>query len=198
MLASTPPSPFLLKKRLRAFTLLEVSFAVAIFALFAVGSIYALNLANRFANNSRYRTLAMAAAQQRLDLAMTTPWSTNTTPAAVLRVDSGVAGTTGNTKITVGTDSQGRPQATTEESSLPLNNDAFNAETGLGSAFTNYDVQVFDKRTTVITKLMDASGNDPAKGANSRLLRINVTVSYTYRSKPYSVTLSSLRTADNF
>jgi len=171
---------------------MEVSFAVAIFSLFAVGSIYALNLANRFANNSRYRTLALAAAQQRIDLVMTTPWSTVSQPAKVLRVDSGVAGTTGNTKITVDT---ADVQATTEETSLPLNNDSFNSQTGLGSAFTSYDVQVFDKRTTVIKKLTDSSGNTDKK---SRLLRADVTVSYTYRGNPYSVSLSTLRTSDDF
>jgi prepilin-type N-terminal cleavage/methylation domain-containing protein len=187
-------SPLRQEKYRRAFTLLEVSFAVAIFSLFAVGSIYAMTQANRFASNSRYRTLALAACQQKIDQVMTAAWSTNpgSTPAQVLRVDSGAAQTVGNVTTTVDTT---KFTATTTEKSLPLNNDAFNAETGLSSAFTNYDVQVIDQRTTVISKLADCTGNT---GLTSRLLRADVTVSYTYRGKPVSVSISALRTADDF
>lgn len=114
------------------FTVLELSFAVAIFSLFAVGSILALVQFNRFATVSRYQTLALAAAQQRMDQVMTTPWSVLGTRPAIL--------TTG----------------TTVENNLPMNNDPFNATAGLSSAFTSLDTQLIDSRTTVITAV---SGN---------------------------------------
>lgn len=193
-MANIPPSFLPMQKHRRAFTLIEVSFAVAVFSLFAVGSIYALTQANRFASNSRYRTLALAAAQQKIDQVMNAAWSTNqgSTPAQVIRVDSGAAQSTTNVTTVVNT---ANVQATTTETGLPLNNDAFNSQTGLGSAFTNSDVQVLDSRVTVITKQTDCTGNT---GANSRLLRAAVTVSYTYRGKAVSVSVSTLRTADDF
>jgi type II secretory pathway pseudopilin PulG len=110
-----------------AFTVLELCFAIAIFSFFAVGSVLALVQFNRFANNSRYQTLALTAAEQRMDQIMTVPWSVLGTRPAIL--------TTG----------------TTTESNLPLNNDSFNSTSGLSSAFTTLDTQVLDPRTTVIS-----------------------------------------------
>lgn len=182
------PSLLHLQKHRRAFTVLEVSFAVAIFSLFAVCSIYAISQANRFASNARYRTLALAAAQQKIDQIMTVSWSTQATPPSVLRVDTAAASSTKTIDLT-------DEKATTTESSLPLNNDVLNNATGLKSAFTNDDVQVLDQRVTVITKLTDCTGKTKA---DSRLLRADVTVSYTYRGKANSIKLSTLRIADDF
>jgi prepilin-type N-terminal cleavage/methylation domain-containing protein len=194
-MANTTPSFFQAQKHQRAFTLLEVSFAIAVFSLFAVGSIYAMTQANRFASNSRYRTLALAAIQQKLDQVMTATWSVNqATPATVLRTDPAAAGTVGNVTRVINT---ANVQATTTETGLPLNNDNFNStDAGLGSAFTNSDVQVLDSRKTVITKLADCSGT--AAGASSRLLRADVTVTYTYRGKQVIVSGSIMRTSDDF
>lgn len=126
-------SHFSFVSRSRAgFTVLELSFAVAIFAFFAIGSIQALLQFNRFASNARYQTLATAAAQQKIDQVLTTAWSVSGTRPTVL--------TTG----------------TTTESNLPLNNDTFNSASGLSSAFTSLDTQVLDPRTTVISAV---SGN---------------------------------------
>ncbi len=150
-----------------------MTFAVAVFSLFAVATIYSLTLANRFASNSRYETLALAAAQQKIDQIMTTPWSVVGAPPAVLT-------------------------STVEEApaiTLPLNNDPFNTASGLSSAFTSLDTQVLDSRTTVITKLTDCSGNS---GASSRLLRADVTVAFTYRGTLHTVTLNTLRSTDDF
>ena len=201
-MASISPSSFLVQKCRRAFTLLEVSFAIAVFSLFAVGSIYAFTQANRFASNSRYRTLALAAAQQKIDQIMATSWSMQVpqnTLAIILRTDGNVATdlandtTKHNMKVTANTTDT---MTTIEETNLPLNNDSFNSTTaGLSSAFTNNDVQVFDKRTTTITKLTDSSLNTKDK---SRLMRADVIVSYTYRGKLTSVSISTLRTADDF
>jgi len=154
---------------------LEVSFALAVFSLFAVSSIYALSQANRFASNSRYETLALAAAQQKIDQIMTTPWSVAGTVPAVL---------------TSGTTTEASPAVT-----LPLNGDPFNSAIGLSSAYSNYDTQVLDSRTTVITKLTDCSGNT---GSASRLLRATVTVTYTYRGKQTNLAISTVRGTDDF
>lgn len=155
--------------------MMEVCVAVGIFSFFSAGSICALSQANRFASNSRYETLALAAAQQRIDQIMTTPWSVSDPVPAVL---------------TSGTTTEAYPTV-----SLPLNGDPFNSASGLSSAFTNYDTQVLDSRTTVITKLTDCSGNT---GAKSRLLRAAVTVSYIYRGKQTSLTLTTVRGTDDF
>jgi len=148
---------------------------VSVFALFAVTSIYALSQANRFASNSRYRTLALAAAQQKIDQIMTTSWSVAGAVPAVL---------------TPGTTTEQAPNI-----SLPLNGDPFNSETGLSSAFSNSDTQVLDSRTTVITKLTDCSGNT---GSASRLLSATVTVTYTYRGLQTNLSLTTLRSTDDF
>jgi type II secretory pathway pseudopilin PulG len=158
-----------------AFTVAEICLAMAIFSLFAATSVYALSQANRFASNSRYRTLALAAAQQKIDQIMTTPWSVAGTVPAVL---------------TTGTTTEQAPNI-----SLPLNGDPFNSETGLSSAFSNSDTQVLDSRTTVITKLTDCSGN---MGANSRLLSATVTVTYTYRGVQANLSLTTMRSTDDF
>jgi len=72
------------------------------------------------------------------------------------------------------------------ESSLPLNNDPFNNASGLGSAFTDLDTPVNASRTTVVTDLPP------------RMVRAVVTVNYTYRSHPYTVSLTTLRSTDDF
>jgi prepilin-type N-terminal cleavage/methylation domain-containing protein len=148
------------------FTLMEVMVAASILALFIVGAVSTMAQINRWAASARLRTLATSLVQQRIDQIMTVPWST--TDAA--------AGKT-PTVLTTGK---------TTESSLPLNNDSLNNQTGLSSAYTNLDVQVIDKRVTDITVI------------SARLLRADVTVSYTYRSHGYTISMSTLRTTDDF
>lgn len=181
-----PPSFRRSFRRPRAFTLLEVTFAVALLSLFAVGSIFSLTQANRFATRARYETLALAIAQQRIDQVMTTPWSVLGTVPTVLT--PGTITETTDPKVFV----------------FPLNNDPFNTQSGLSSALTNYDggdLQGVDYRTTKITKLDDSTGPDQPKATPprlSRLLRADVTVAYTFRKVQYYVTLSTLRSADDF
>ena len=74
---------------------------------------------------------------------------------------------------------------TTTENNVPLNNDNYNAATSLISPYTNLDAQVLSTRTTVITNLPPRS------------LRAVVTVTFTYRNRPYAITLSTLRTTDS-
>jgi type II secretory pathway pseudopilin PulG len=74
---------------------------------------------------------------------------------------------------------------TTTENNLPLNNDAFNNATSLASPYTALDVQVIETRTTQITDL------------TARTLRATVTVTFNYRSRPHTVTLTTMRTTDS-
>lgn len=74
---------------------------------------------------------------------------------------------------------------TTTENNLPLDNDSFNSQAGLSSSFTNLDLQVNATRTTQITDV------------NTRIFRAAVTVTYVYRGRTYSVSLTSLRATDN-
>lgn len=74
---------------------------------------------------------------------------------------------------------------TTTTNNVPLNNDSFNSATGLASAFTSLDCQVNATRTTAVTDL------------TARTLLITVTISYTYRGRASSVSLTTLRTTDS-
>lgn len=74
---------------------------------------------------------------------------------------------------------------TRTEANLPLNNDELNSRTGLRSAFTNLDAPVNATRTTQITDL------------SARIVRAVVTVNFTYRQRPYSVQLTTIRTTDS-
>jgi type II secretory pathway pseudopilin PulG len=150
------------RNRTAAFTLVEVIIASVVLALFICGSVSAMVQINRWASAARLRTLALALVQQRIDQILTTSWSVlSPTP----------------TILTAGT---------TTETSLPLNNDTFNNETGLSSAFTNLDVQVIDTRVTQVTSI------------SAHQVRAVVTVNYTYRSHAYSVSMTTLRTTDDF
>ena len=74
---------------------------------------------------------------------------------------------------------------TATENNVPLNNDNYNAATSLISPYTNLDSQVLASRTTVITDV------------TTRTLRAVVTVTFTYRNRPFAITLSTLRTTDS-
>ncbi len=149
------------RRKIRGFTLVEVVFAGCLLAILAAGSFIALTQINRWATSARYRTLALAVAQQRIDFIQTTPWQVATTRPTIL-----TAGT-----IT--------------ETNLPLNNDPFNSTTSLASPYSGLDVQVIDTRTTQITDL------------TARTLRAVVTVTFTYRNRPHSVSLTTLRATDS-
>ena len=74
---------------------------------------------------------------------------------------------------------------TATENALPLNDDSFNVA-GLGSAFTSLGTPVVATRTTQITDV------------SARLARADVTVTYSYRNRPYTISLTTLRTTDDF
>ena len=74
---------------------------------------------------------------------------------------------------------------TTTENNVPLNNDDYNASTSLVSAYTSLDSQVLSTRTTVITNLTTTT------------IQATVTVTFTYRNRPFSISLNTLRSTDS-
>jgi type II secretory pathway pseudopilin PulG len=75
---------------------------------------------------------------------------------------------------------------TATEPNLPLNDDAFNsARSDLRSLFTELDLRVPASRTTEITEV------------SPRIVRAVVTVTFTYRNRPYQVSLTTLRASDS-
>lgn len=74
---------------------------------------------------------------------------------------------------------------TTTESTLVLNADEKNKQASLKSAFTDLVSPVTATRRTVITNV------------SSRLVRAEVTVTFTYAKRTYTVALTTMRTTDN-
>lgn len=111
------------------FTLLELTIALAMFALFASGAVISMTQVNRHAAATRLRTLALGVAQQRIDEVLTTPWSSANRPAVLM-------------------------PGTRTDNGIPLNNDSTNSQAGLSSAFTNLDTQVNATRVTAITDVL--------------------------------------------
>ena len=111
------------------FTLVEVVIAGCLLAVLVSGSFIALTQINRWATSARLRTLALAVAQQRIDVLQTTPWQVSGTRPTLLNA------------------------GTTTENNLPLNNDTFNSATSLASAYTSLDSQLNATRTTQVTDL---------------------------------------------
>lgn len=149
------------RRKISAFTLAEVVIAGALLAVLVSGAVMAMTQMNRAATAARLRTIALAVAQQRIDLIMTTPWQIDQTRPTLLTA------------------------TTTTENNVPLNNDNYNAATSLITPYTTLDYQVNSTRTTVITDI------------NTRTLRATVTVSFTYRNRPYVITLNTLRVTDS-
>jgi len=74
---------------------------------------------------------------------------------------------------------------TNTEAGLQLNNDNYNSGTGLSSAFTSLDTPVPATRTTTITNL------------TTRTVRAVISVSFSYRGRPFNVSLTTLRAIDD-
>ena len=185
-------------QRESAFTLMELAFAVALFGSFAVVSILAYSSFNRFASNARYESLALAVAQQKMDQIMTSPCSINATNTSL-----GPTLTLSGTTIQP-TTSNTYPSIVESGTTMTLNYDKWNMSRTITSGSLNNvaltgtlsgttvagadDTQVIDSRTTTFA---------PVTG-NPRLLSVSVTLAYTYRSRSFSITLSSIRASDNF
>jgi hypothetical protein len=74
---------------------------------------------------------------------------------------------------------------TATETALPLNNDNFNNAAALRSAFTHLDMPVSATRTTQITDV------------SARMVRAVITVQFTYRNRPHTMRVTTLRTIDD-
>jgi len=74
---------------------------------------------------------------------------------------------------------------TVTENALRLNDDALNGQTGLSSGFTALDTPVPATRVTVVTDLPP------------RAVRATVTVTFVYRSRTYTTSLTTLRVTDD-
>ncbi len=184
-------------RRQAAFTLMELTFATAIFSAFAVTSILSFTTFNRFASSARYETLALAVAQQKMDQIMTSPCTPNAT--TTLGPVLSLSGTTVTPEL------QQRLYFRHGASPpLALNNDKYNLTRTITSGTTAGtpltitlsgttsaaadDTQVIDSRVTTFT---------PVSG-NVRLVKVTVTVTYTYRGTQNSISLSSMRATDSF
>jgi hypothetical protein len=154
-----------------------VVIAGGLLAMLVAGSFIALTQINRWATAARLRTLALAMAQQRIDLIQTAPWQAGVPRPAIIDARNPPPPSTAAPTYPC--------SYTTTENNLPLNNDAFNSATSLASPYSGLDVQVVDTRTTTITDL------------TARTLRATVTVTYTYRNRVQTVTLTTLRTSDS-
>ncbi len=111
------------------FTLIEVVCAGAVLALFIASAVAGLSQVNRYAQATRLSTLALAAAEERINEIKTVSWQINDTRPAILTA------------------------GTTTENNLPLNNDAFATSGTFGSASSDLDAQVNATRVTQITDL---------------------------------------------
>lgn len=194
----SPKEHFIPKRPVRGqagFTLMEMMFAVAMFGAFAVVSILSFTTFNRFASNSRYQTLALAVAQERMDEIMTSQCTSNTNSS--LGPKLALSGTTVSPNSS-------NVYSSIVESNLPLNNDPYNltrktvisgtTQQALTVTLTGtiaagaVDTQVIDTRTTTFT----------AVSGNVRLLKVTVTVAYTYRGTPFSFSMTTVRSTDDF
>jgi prepilin-type N-terminal cleavage/methylation domain-containing protein len=149
-----------------AFTLVELMVSLSIIGLVASSSVFALLDSNRFATKDRLTSVAKAACQERIDQALTTPY---TTPDALppLFVLNGII------PAPNGSPDRGT-QTTTESVSLYIDQLSTNQVVVQG------------------TRVTRVSLSDAALG----LVRVWVRVDYSFRSKPYSYEMYVVRAPD--
>src|SRR5258708_961151 len=87
----TTVSRFGVRSQTAAFTLAECVFSGTVLAVFACVSLIVFTQMNGFAANARLRTLAMAVAQQQVDLIQTAPWNLGSEVPAILTIDRPMA-----------------------------------------------------------------------------------------------------------
>jgi type II secretory pathway pseudopilin PulG len=122
----------------QGFTILEAAAASAMLVMLVAALALSLTQINCWASAARLKTLALAAAQEKVDEVLTTSWKVrNPAPAAL--VDS-------------------QPDTTPETTeTLVLNNDALNSQSTLSSAYTALDTPVNATRKTWIKSLTTRS-----------------------------------------
>ena len=149
------------------FTLVEVLVATVLLGLLAGSSIWALSQANNYASITRLYTGAETAAQNQIDYLMAdTPFNPQ----------NGELGTTSEWKV--GTSSIQTVTIYTEPAGADGNTHSVTAQ-----------------MVTTIAKVPDPAITN-APGAELNLYTATVVVTYSYRSKNYSVQLNAMRASD--
>jgi prepilin-type N-terminal cleavage/methylation domain-containing protein len=152
----------------RAFTLVEVLVAVSLLGFLAAGSMWTLTQANSYAALSRLNTGAQVAAQNQIDLIMSTgPFNPQNNEFGALPLE--VLKPKGASPLT-------------ENILIYIEPDQSNA--------------VYGTRVTSVTKdaTLVASG---ASGRDLNLYCASVVVSYTFRGKTHQVQLHAVRSPDS-
>ena len=186
--------------RSAAFTLVEVVSGMAMLGLVAGSIIYGLNQLNHYATVNRLYTAAHTLAQNQIDLILTMgPYD----PAGgkyPLPNNCGIASAT-NTILRIDQPYYYNPTATTtcpmsttlsEDMKVTLYRDPMNPASAA------------EVKATVRTTLVDtgmtinvpATSTLPATTASLDLRRATVAVEYTFRNRPYSVVMETMRTSD--
>ena len=151
----------------RAFTLVELLVSISIIGLIAGSSIYAMLDSNRFAASDRVRTAAKTACQEKIDQALTTPYSP---PDALPTLFT----TGGSIPAPSGSPDQGTQTIPTETIALYVDQD--------------------DTTRTVVqgTRTTRVSLSDSILG----LVRVWVRVDYSFRGKAYAYEMYVVRAPD--
>ena len=154
-------------RSIQAFTLVELMVAISIISLIAGSSIYAILDSNRFAAVDRMRTAAKTACQEKIDQALTTPYSPPDLLPAIFTVS-------GSIPAPSGTPDHGTLTAT--ETSIPLYVDQTDATQSVVHG----------------TRKVWVSLSDSTLG----LVRVWVRVDYTFQGKAYAYEMYVLRAPD--
>jgi prepilin-type N-terminal cleavage/methylation domain-containing protein len=152
----------------RAFTLVELLVAMSIIGLVAGSSVWAMLDSNRFASIDRIRTAAKAACQEKIDQALTTPYSSDALPPLF------TTGSPASIPAPSGNPDRGTQTIPAETISLYVDQDNTNPQAVQGT------------RTTRVS-LSDATLG---------LVRVWVRVDYTFRGKAYSYEMYVVRAPD--
>ena len=181
------------RSALAAFTLVEVVAGMAMLGLVASSIIYGLNQLNHFAMVNRLYTAAQTVAQNQIDLILTMgPYDPSTGKYPV--PDTCGAATSTNTILR--TDAPYYYDAT-RTGSCPMSLNAADRKVTLYTDPMNPSAAVAIQ-ATVKTTITDTGLTVPVGGVATSLdlRRATVVVEYSFRNKPYSVVMETMRTSD--
>jgi type II secretory pathway pseudopilin PulG len=167
------------RRKRAAFTLAEVTMALAVIGTMGAGCYVGFNSLNQYAVSSRLYTEAQTCAQNQIDLALSKgPFDPTATSPKVPTVLGG--GTCQCQTVQVGTP----VQITTPN--VFVYTDPVSGNVVVSGTMT----------TTVTNPGLTMTYPTGSTAVNLNTWRVTVTVSYTYRNTPYTVTMDTMRTAD--
>jgi prepilin-type N-terminal cleavage/methylation domain-containing protein len=152
---------------MRAFTLVELLVSISIIGLVSGSSIYAILDSNRFAAIDRVRTSAKAACQEKIDQALTVPYSPPDLLPTLFTMGGSIPSPSGNPD---------RGTQTIATETIPLYVDQDDAARTVVQGTRNTRVSLSD--------------------ATLGLVRVWVRVDYTVRSKAYAYEMYVVRAPD--